>query len=420
MPHHPWRTAAISLGATLLIGSVAFRTVAAPALIRLPLNTDETAHYTGTATSYVDQATLVPFAEPKRAPLQISRRVHVVSGTFAKAVIAETVTIRTGGTTNREEYQYVIDRRTMKMVSDPRQFAFGDPKAVMHATGAFRVNFSIGTSAHGRYLAYIPEEDAVNPLRLVEGPHTHGDAHIKVLDFKSKLNGPVAPYYLAHLVKMGAPTHVSAAQLVPVLLADGIDVNKALADVGSRLTPAESRLVSETLAKSVPLRYYFLSDGLISIEPKTGALIDVHTHQQGIAVRPDLTGASVLQPLFDKHADIPSVKALSDGLAALAKRPPQVAESYNYTQTIPSSLEVTRLARDHIRTMNLVETRIPAALALLGSLLLAGGLLSWRRTRGKGRRSRADGPVRSPTIPTARTSTDDAPVPVGAARRSGA
>jgi hypothetical protein len=368
-------------------------------LVRFPVNIDETAQYSGTATSYVNQATLVPYAKPKRQPLHISRRVKVESGTFSKAVITETVTVKTGGTTNVERYQYVIDRRTMKMVSDPRQIAFGDPKAKMHSVGAFRVNFAMGTNTKDRYLAYIPEEDAVSPLRLVEGPHTHGDAHIKVLDFASTKNGPVAPYYLAHLRKMGAPTQVTAAQLAPVLSAEGIDVNKALADVGPLLTPSESKLVTDTLAKSVPLRYFFLSDGLISIEPRTGALIDVHTHQQGIAVRPDLTGASVLQPLFDKYAAIPSVKALTDGLAALAQRAPQVAESYEYTQTIPSSLAVTRSAREHLRTMNLVEVRIPAGMAVLGLLLLGGGVIGRRRTRRDGGKPDAGAPPAPTTVP---------------------
>jgi hypothetical protein len=149
----------------------------------------------------------------------------------------------------------------------------------------------------------------------------------------------------------------------------------------------------------VRLRYFFLSDGLISIEPRTGALIDVHTQQQGIAVQPDLTGASVLQPLFDRYAAIPSVKALSDGLAALAKRQPQVAESYRYTQTIPSSLAATRRAREHAQTMNLVEVRIPGAMVVVGLLLLGGGLIGRRRTRRDGEGPDGGMPVPPTTIP---------------------
>ncbi len=372
-----WSVAAACVGAVLVTGSVAFRTFGASALVRFPLDVDETARYTGTALTYVDPATLLPLAHPKQAPVQISRHVKVVSGTFTKAVIDETVTITTGGTTNVETYQYVIDRRSMQMVSDPRQYAFGDPKATMHAAGAYRVNFAMGTNTKGSYLAYIPEEDAVSQMHLVEGPHRHSDAPVAVIDFSSKRDGPVAPYYLAHLKAMGLPMEVSPAQLAPILLADGIDVNKALADVGPRLQPAESALVTATLAKSVPLRYVFLSDGVVSIEPKTGALIDVHTQQQGVAVQPDLSGASVLQPLLDRYASIPSVKALSDGLAALAKRPPQVAESYTYTQTVASSLAVTKVAREHARMANLVDVRAPWTTATTGLVLLALGLIGW-------------------------------------------
>ncbi len=389
-----WSIAAACVGALLVAGAVVFRTVGAPTLVRFPLDLDETAHYTGTAVTYVDPATLLPLAQPKREPVQISRHVKVVSGTFSRAVIDETVTITTGGTTNIETYQYVIDRRSMQMVSDPRQYAFGDPKAIMHAAGAYRVNFAMGTKAKGSYLAYIPEEDALSPMHLVEGPHHHSDAPVAVIDFSSKRDGPVAPYYLAHLKAMGLPMEVSAAQLAPVLLADGIDVNKALADVGPRLRPAESALITSTLAKAVPLRYFFLSDGLVSIEPKTGALIDVHTQQQGVAVQPDLSGASALQPLLNRYASIPSVKALSDGLAALAKRPPQVAESYTYTQTVASSLAVTKVAQDQARKANLVNVRLPWATAAVGLVLLALALIGGLGARRKRARvTPGDGPT---------------------------
>jgi hypothetical protein len=360
----------VGLGVTLVFGSVAFRVWGAPALVRFPLNVDTTTHYTGTSVTYVDQATLLPLAKPRSEPASISRHVKVVSGTHDRAVIDETVTVKAGSTTNLETYQYVIDRRSMKMVADPRQFAFGEPTAIMHAAGSFRVNFAMGTAANGNYLSYIPEADAVSHLTLAEGPHYHSDARATVIDFASNLEKPVAPYYLAHLKAMGLPMQVDPALLLPRLASNGIDVTRALADVGPRLTPAESKLVSDTLAKKVPLQYYFISTGLISIEPTTGALVDVHTQQHGVAVKPDLSGASVLQPLLDKYAAIPSVRALSTGLAALAAKAPQVAQSFEYTQTVASSLAAARDARSHARTMNLVNVRIPWALGLAGGVLL--------------------------------------------------
>lgn len=401
MRHRRWGIPVALVGVALLAGSVAFRVVAAPALVRFPLNVDETTHYTGTVSTFVDPATLLPLAHPKVQPVEISRHVKVVSGSFSKAVIQESVTVKTGGTTNRETYQYVIDRRSMKMVSDPRQYAFGDPKATMHAAGTYRVNFAMGTNAKGSYRAFIPEEDASSNLVLVEGKHRHADANATVIDFASHRDGPVAPYYLEHLKKMGLPMQVTAAQLEPVLRAAGIDVNKALADVGPLLKPAESRLVSTTLANAVPLHYFFLSNGLVSIEPTTGALLDVHTQEQGVAVQPDLRGASVLQPLFDRYSAVPSVKALSKGLAAMAKRPPQVAESYKYTQTVPSSLEASRSAREHAAAKNLAEFRVPAALALLGLILLGLGLVEWARQRRRRKTPDVPVPTSTPAEPVA-------------------
>ena len=103
---------------------------------------------------------------------------------------------------------------------------------------------------------------------------------VTVIDFTSKMETPVAPYYRAHLEAMGLPMQVTVTQLQPQLPAAGIDVGQALADVLPRLTPDESTLLTATLAKPVPLQYFFFVDGLVSIEPKTGALIDVHASER--------------------------------------------------------------------------------------------------------------------------------------------
>ena len=49
MRHRRWSIALVCVGVVLLAGSVAFRLFAVPALVRFPLNIDETTHYTGTA-----------------------------------------------------------------------------------------------------------------------------------------------------------------------------------------------------------------------------------------------------------------------------------------------------------------------------------------------------------------------------------
>ena len=123
-------------------------------------------------------------------------------------------------------------------------------------------------------------------------------------------------------------------------------------------------------------------------------------------MQPDLTGASVLNPLFRRYSSIPSVKALADGLAKMAARPPQVAERLTYTQTIPSSQRAANRANDNAAKMNLLEVRLPLALAVLGLILLGLGLFGLRRSR-KGRAS-AGGPDADAAITLSEV---DAPAP---------
>ena len=125
---------------------------------------------------------------------------------------------------------------------------------------------------------------------LVEGPHHHAEGDTTVIDFATKLEAPVAPYYLAHLEALGLPMQITAAQIAPQLTAAGIDVNQALADVAPLLTADESALLAAALTAAIPLHYFFVVDGTVSIEPTTGALIDVHSQREGVAVQPDLSG----------------------------------------------------------------------------------------------------------------------------------
>jgi hypothetical protein len=396
MKHRRLSIAAVCVGVALLVGSVVFRVAAVPALERFPLNIDETTHYTGTATTAVDSATLLPLAAPKVEPLSVSRHVKVVDGDYAHAVIQETIIFETGPTKSVEKYQYVMDRRSMKFVKDPRQVAFGDPPARIHPAGSYRVNFAMGTTEHGSYRSYHPAADASVPLVLAEKRHHHHDADIDVIDFATTLEQPVAPYYRDHLETMGLPMQVTAAQLQAQLRVVGIDVDAALADVLPRLTPDESKLLADALTKPIPLQYFFQVDGKVSIDPKTGALVDVHAQREGIAVKPDLSGLASLVPVFAKYSAIPSVDALSTGLLATASRDPQTVLDLQYKQTVPSSVRAAAKAHDAGRRMTLLEWWVPGAMAVLGMVVLVLGVIGWPRA---GRRSSGVEQPESPITP---------------------
>jgi DUF3068 family protein len=384
MRRRRWSTVAICAGLVLLIGAAAFRVFAVPALVRFPLDADKTAHYRGVAVTYVDQQTLTPLSTPKREPLTLDRHVKVVDGDFGHAVVQETITIRAGATTSVEHYRYVMDRRSMKFTGGAGNYAFGDPNATMHNGGSYRVNFAMGTQRDGTYYAFIPEADTQVALQYVRGPHYSPAAGVDVTDFSSKLLAPVAPYYLEHLKAMGLPMEVSAVQLQPTLLASGIDIAKAIAAAGPYLSPAESATIAATLAKPVPLHYFFVVDGAISIEPKTGALVSVHSNAEGVAVQPDFSNANVLKPILEKYSALPAVKAAADGLSALSVKEPQRAQILEYQQTPASQRDIAGVASDQAKMMNLATWWVPIGLAVLGGLLVVLGVIL-RRRAGRGR-----------------------------------
>ena len=410
-----WGIIAMSLGVARLFGSAAFRIWAAPALVRFPLDVDQTARYTGTALTFVDQKTLLPFAQPKREPLSIARHVKVVSGTFDRAVIDE-IGRREGrlGDEHVETYQYVIDRRSMKMVADPRQFAFGDPTAVMHAAGSYRVTFAMGTNANGTYLAYIPEEDAVSHLVLVEGPHRHSrrEHHRRRLLQQSRKAGrallPRAPEedWPAH-AGHGRPARTAAAAR------SGIDVNRALADVGPRLTPAESKLVTETLAKSVPLRYFFISSG-----PGLDRAQDRRTRRRahagarlGRAARPERrvrAPAAARQVRLDPVGQGPLHRS---GRAGRSARPRSRRATSTHRRSHPPGSPPPMPARTRA-SMNLAEVRVPGAMTVFGSAPARRRLLPVARCPaqglGNGRSRRHHWSSSSPTPRPSGSSDSDA------------
>jgi hypothetical protein len=145
-----------------------------------------------------------------------------------------------------------------------------------------------------------------------------GVTGVQVIDFRSKVKGPVSPYYHRWLADNGFPASISPAQLEPRLAAYGVDVPALLAVLGPRLTSSEASLVNRVLSTPVPLDYTYFYQGTVAVEPRTGALIWVDTTAEGVDVAPSLTGVDRLRPLLATYASIPEVAALSKALEQLA------------------------------------------------------------------------------------------------------
>ena len=118
-------TAAIGVLAALVI----WFPLVYPALVRFPGSTHVVTHYSGTLTTYMDNATGGLLATPTVMPVTIDRAVASVPGgtTASKTAVRETNVIHAGGLDQWQSHVYVLDRHTMQNVNDPRNQAFGQP-----------------------------------------------------------------------------------------------------------------------------------------------------------------------------------------------------------------------------------------------------------------------------------------------------
>lgn len=373
-----WARRLMVLGGLVVVVAVVFGLVGVPALERFPLNTDVTVLYTGGFDLYVNQATLDPLATPTHLPMTVQRRVKVHSGGFSTAVVSEDDTIRPGSLTYHQDFQYLLNRRTMAFENGSQTIMFGEP-AKVDIAGSYRVNFPMGTTASGTYPVLNTETDKKAAVTDGRGPHDMaGVTGVQVIDFRSKVKGPVSPYYHRWLVDNGFPASISPAQLEPRLAAYGVDVPALLAVLGPRLTSSEASLVNRVLSTPVPLDYTYFYQGTVAVEPRTGALIWVDTTAEGVDVALSLTGVDRLRPLLATYASIPEVAALSKALEQLAAAAPQKVVKYTWVQTRGSAQHVANLASGQIRTMNLLNA-FPWLIGGVGLVLVGVGAVFWRR-----------------------------------------
>lgn len=379
-PVRRWTSWSIGAGVVLVVLAVVFALVGIPALVRFPLTTDVTVHYTGHFDLYVNQSTLEPLATPTVLPMTVDRTVKVRSGGFSTAVVTEDDTIRPGPLTYHQDFQYVMNRRTMAFENSPQTEMFSQ-KAKTDIAGSYRVNFPLGTTATGSYPVWNVETDKAAVVSHGKGPETlPGVTGVKVIEFSSDITGPVSPYYHHWLVTNGFPDSISPAQLEPRLAADGVNVSQLLATLTPLLTPAQRTLVDQVLSSPVPLDYTYLYRGIVGIEPRTGAMVYVDTTAEGLKVAPSLSGVDRLRPLLSEYAAVPGVATLAHALDELAAAPPQKVVQYTWVQTRASSQHVANLANNQIRSMNLVDA-VPWVAGGLGVVLVVLGVVFRRRRR---------------------------------------
>src|SRR5690242_18077832 len=219
------------IGVIAFAGSFIWRAVAVPALVRYPTDLDITQELEGTVSLSLDPQTYAPLSTPRQTPLQVSRHIQALGDQSSndRVVVKETLQLTSPGLfdTQTQENQYVMDRRKMVNLADPRAWAF-TPDNVVDRSGAYRLQFPFDTQsiAYPIYKNEIGTTYEATPAN----PPTGSAGGFTTKNFAaSKEATPITPQYFAALNKIvPLPTELGLDKLQPILAQAGFDINAEL------------------------------------------------------------------------------------------------------------------------------------------------------------------------------------------------
>jgi hypothetical protein len=373
------RRVLLAVGLVLLVASALWRPVAIPQLVRFPSHVDESTHYAGTFTLFVDQATGQVLADPITLPLEIDRRVRTLPGSGAHtAVVEEAVSYRIADMVQQERHHYVIDRRSMQHRDDGRSWSFSPGNRIDDA-GSYRVTLPMGTTADDRYRIW--ENEPGRSFWMVGDPDRARVRQngLALIGFQEVWHGvPVAPYYREELRKQGLAVELTLPLLGARLAADGVDVESAL----DALPPADASIVAAARQTRLPLRFFRDNDGHALVEPRTGAIIDLVYSEEAITATVDLAPLRELRTALGRQPASPEATALAGALDAVERAAPTPVYSLRYEETAASVADAAQRTKNDLRKLDLVERYVPGGLVALSFVLLAVVAVDrWRRRR---------------------------------------
>jgi hypothetical protein len=388
--HRRWPIALVVAGVVLIAGSFLWRGLAVPALVRYPTDVDQTVRLAGTATLYVDPATMAPYATPHAMALHIDRHVFAVGSqsNHDTVVVREENTIKPADLpTMIQVHQYVMNRATIANTSDPRAYAY-TPQNVVDRAGAYWVNFPMHAGAP-TYALFKDEvgrtiATAIDPSVAAAAGQPDG---LKLIGYRvAPDHGPITTAYYDVLNQaIPLPRQVTLTQLEPMLKANGIDVTATLKALLPVVTPAELKTLTDLAARPIGLVYSTAFSGSTAVEPRTGAIVDITAVDETLDVAPSPTALPPLVAVLSAHREVPAVAAALNNLERLQAKPITLLR-YGYAQTPASVQEIAGTVKGKLGRIHLVETTIPLVLFLAGTGFVAIGLVLMivPRRRGPG------------------------------------
>lgn len=368
----------IGLGVLLMVLAGVWRLAVPPLAVKLPSDLDKTAHATGTFTLFLNPATKTPISNPQTYPLDIERRLHVVSSSSSQAVVAENDVEVIKGLPDPVGHQvfnqqYVLNRRSMKDVDSDQSWAYTSANQVDRSPG-YSVQLPMNTGS-GPYQIWKNEAGKSYAFS--------GDGTVKRNGITMQLlhghltNAKVQGYYIDQLSSV-LPKTLTPAEAAAQLESQGVDASALQTVVLPQLDPADRAEVVSILTKPVNLNYTVDVDTRLGVEKRTGAIVNLQRINQTIYVSPDVTGIGRVQLILaePKYSTKPAVVAGSQVLDKLVSSPPRLkAYNYTYSQTPASVANISSYAKDKGDQIDLATKTVPLGLLILGFISLVIGLV---------------------------------------------
>jgi Porin PorA len=372
------------LGVVLLVAGIV-AVWALPALaVKYPGGPlDKTAHATGTFTLYIDPATAGPLKTPQKLPLDIKRNLHVIETDGNRAVVAENDVEQIGDLKPQSlQQRYVLDRKTLKDVADPRAWAY-TPSNKIDRSPAYAVNLPF-SSGKGPYQVWKNESGVSYAFTKTGTVRQNG---ITLYRYEGSMTGaPAQSYYIDQLASQGIPKALTPAQAATQLAAQGADPAVLQAAVLPALAPADRTAALAILAQDVPLKYTLDVHTSFLVEPATGAIVGLEKINQTLYASPDIQGIGRIQTILNKpqYAKNAAVQAAATIIGKLVKNPPRSnVFKLDYSQLPASVNDLASFAKGRADKIHLAKVTLPSVIGGVGVLLILVGLgLGWARRHG--------------------------------------
>jgi hypothetical protein len=351
--------AAVVVGAVLVAASVVIRFVAAPWLVKLPSDVNETRVFNGTATTLLNAPALASGSTTNvvlhNVPIVATHATKVLDTNSDSALIADTHALTAAGApVATSTYNYAVDRKDMA-----RGSGFNN---VTKQTG-ITFNFPIDSQKHD-YTGWVSDTGTPTTLKYT-GTGKRGGLDV----YTYAANVPATPLTDQHqlatlpkaLPKAAIPGLAAANGVPPALLASAQPLLDAL--------PAQ-----------VPLAYTYQAQATFYVDPQTGVVVDLTQHEVRSAA---IAGAQGL-PSFP-IADL------------------------TFTSTPATLNDAVKDANDRGDSITLLESTLPWSFGIAGVILLLVGAIGLPLLNRRRDNETMDGMTTGSEIPTPRVTPTDAP-----------